>query len=90
MKSLACWTSALLMVGLLSCASTEQARDVKFSGFLGDYSKLQPGGPGEPLFLYINPKANFRAYDKAFVEPATIWRSKNADPSDVSPQDLKR
>lgn len=90
MKPLACWMSALFIVGLLSCASTEQAGSVKFSGFLGDYSKLTPGGPGEPLFIYLNPKANFRAYDKAFVEPATVWRSKDADLSDVSPQDLKR
>ena len=76
--------------GLWSCAVTEQARDVKFSGFLGDYTKLQPGGSGEPLYVYINQKANFRAYDQAVVEPATVWREKGANPGDVSPQDLKR
>lgn len=80
----------LIATQWIACAATEQARDVKFSGFLGDYSRLQPGGAGEPLYVYINQKADFRAYDKAFVEPAAIWRSKDADPNEVSPQDLKR
>lgn len=75
---------------LPACSQTEQARQVKFSGFLGDYSKLSRGGPDDPLFLYVNPTADFRAYDRAIVEPVTIWRSQDAAPNTVSPQDLSR
>ncbi|MCA9451789.1 MAG: hypothetical protein KC584_04045, partial [Nitrospira sp.] len=32
----------LVMTGIVGCAQTEQAREVETSGFLGDYSILQP------------------------------------------------
>lgn len=80
----------LCLLALVACSETEQARKVRFSGFLSDYSKLSPGGSGDPLFLYINPTVDFRAYDKAMVEPVTIWRSEEADLDSVSPRDLSR
>lgn len=80
----------MLTLVLFACSPTEQAQQVKFSGFLGDYSKLTPGGSGDPLFIYINPAVDFRAYDKAMVDPVTIWRGQDADPAAASPQDLSR
>ncbi len=82
--------AGLLVVVLAACSPTEQAQQVKFSGFLGDYSKLGRGGPDDPLFIYINPTIDFRAYGKAMVEPVTIWRSQDADSATASPQDLSR
>jgi hypothetical protein len=34
------------------------------SGFLDDYSRLRPGGPGEVRFVYRDPAARWDAYDK--------------------------
>lgn len=78
----------ILIFVLPACSPTEQAQQVKFSGFLGDYSKLDRGGPDDPLYMYINPAVDFRAYDKAMVDPVTIWRSQEADPDSVSPREL--
>ncbi|MGH6948275.1 MAG: hypothetical protein ACREDZ_13170, partial [Kiloniellales bacterium] len=43
---------------LAGCAASQQARDVKESGFLGDdYALLRPGKEGEALLIYRNPDA---------------------------------
>ncbi len=41
---------AVMLVPVLigGCAPTQQASQVKPSGFLGDYSKLHRGGKGDP------------------------------------------
>ena len=63
--------SIILVVTFLgACAPSQQARGVKTTGFLGDYSKLQPGGKGDPALIYLNPKTDFRAYDKFFNGPS--------------------
>lgn len=82
--------TVMLLLALVACSQTEQARQVKFSGFLSDYSRLSPGGADDPLYIYINPTIDFRTYDKAMVEPVTIWRSPGTDPDSVSPRDLSR
>jgi Protein of unknown function (DUF3313) len=60
------------------------------SGFLDDYSRLRPGGPGEVRFVYRDPAARWDAYDKVLFEPVTLWRSgrKSLDP--VPERDLLR
>src|SRR5262249_8142681 len=51
--------SLLVMVLALGCPprTTRRAPAVKTSGFLGDYSRLQPGGPGHALLVYRAPDA---------------------------------
>ena len=60
-------------LGAMGCAPTRQARSVKPSGFLGDYSQLTPGKEGEALLLYIRPGVEWAKYDKIWLEPVTIW-----------------
>jgi len=68
----------LTAVALAACSSgpnTRQAPAVQpKGGFLHDYSKLQPGGPGRALLVYRAPDANVRGYDKVLLDPVTIWR----------------
>ncbi|NKB80549.1 MAG: DUF3313 family protein [Nitrospirales bacterium] len=83
----------LFMLGiacLTGCSDTHQARDVHLSGFLGDYSLLQPGGDGEALLTYRNPKADFSKYRKVYVDPIMVWRWTESDSSKVSQEDLQR
>lgn len=47
----------------------------EWSGFLDDYSRLRLGEPGDLPFVYRNPKADWKAYDKVLFEPVTLWRS---------------
>jgi uncharacterized protein DUF3313 len=79
------------LCALVACAphTTRQAPSVKTSGFLGDYSRLQPGGPGRALLVYRAPDANIGAYDKVLLDPVTVWRAPGQDES-VSRADLQR
>jgi hypothetical protein len=55
------------------CAATRQARGVKESGFLGDYSRLQECEGRRAKLCYTNPNAEWRSYDKILLDPVTIW-----------------
>ena len=65
------------------CATTEEVKEVEKSGFLGDYSMLQPGGTGQAALRYISPDAQFSAYDKVLIEPITIWVNQASALKDV-------
>jgi hypothetical protein len=84
-----CWIAGLLVLvaGITGCAQTEQAREVETSGFLRDYSILQPGKEGEALLVYRNPQADFSRYQAVYVERAIILITKD---STVPREDLKR
>ena len=60
------------------------------NGFLGnDYSLLQPAAanPGQKAALaYIDPNANFTAYNKILISPVTIW----ADNDSTLPADQQQ
>jgi hypothetical protein len=88
-----------LMVGCLiaGCASSQTSQpqgsivdrskgeqpSVTRSGFLGDYSQLQPGGKDRAALLYINPNAKWSTYHSIIVEPVQFWSSTDT----VSPAD---
>ena len=82
-----CWIAWLLVMvaGIAGCAQTEQAREVETSGFLRDYSILQPGKEGEALLVYKNPQADFSMYQAVYVEPAIFLITKK---STVPQEDL--
>jgi hypothetical protein len=67
--------TVLLLAGLVlaGCGSSRPVRDVQPQGFLGDYSQLTRGGSGEAALRYIDPDADWAAYDKVIVAPVTIW-----------------
>jgi Protein of unknown function (DUF3313) len=84
-------TSAFLLVlvlALVAC-SPRTTRAVKTSGFLGDYSRLQPGGSGRALLVYRAPDANLARYDKVLLDPVTVCRPPDASDA-VSRADLQR
>ncbi len=63
---------SLLLLTLAGC-SAKQHRRVEPSGFLGDYSQLQPGQTNEALYVYVNPDIACTDYDKALIDPVTLW-----------------
>jgi hypothetical protein len=86
-----------LLVGVMGCPTTQQQQPnilakaqgaqnpvPQFSGFLGDYSMLQPGGPGQPLYRYVNPNVNWSQYNAIMIDPVTFW---DAEDSSVSPEE---
>ena len=86
-----------LLLGVGGCASTQEAKSVEKSGFLGDYSKLKEGQRGsffsqgaedQALLVYKNPAADWRKYKKIWLDPVTVWMSqKDSQLKDVSVED---
>jgi hypothetical protein len=72
------------LVVLAGCLSTNQARSVKPSGFLGDSAALlKKGGKSDFLLVYRKKDADWKAYDKIIVDPITLWGIENSKlPSD--------
>jgi hypothetical protein len=70
---------------LAGCAASQQARDVRQSGFLGqDYERLRPGEEGEALLVYRNPDAPWHSYDKIKLDPVTIWAGEGSELEDFT------
>lgn len=84
------WTSWCAAAGaalVLGACSAGQAGKAKPSGFLGDYSKLQKGGEGQALLVYVDPQTDFSKYRKLIIDPVTLWR--NADTKDIPPSEAQ-
>ena len=55
------------------CSSTNQTRgEAKPSAFLGNIAQLREGKEGEAKLIYINPKTNFRNYNKILFDPVVL------------------
>ena len=63
---------------LSGCELTRQVRSVERSGFLGDYSQLKPGADGEAQLVYVDPRADFKAYDAILIDSVALWRTAGA------------
>ncbi len=82
-----CWLTAVAAVAACAPAS-RPAGEVKASSFLGSaVHKLKPGGPGEASLIYLNPKANWPAYDKMLLDPVTFWREPDDSSDELSQHD---
>jgi hypothetical protein len=80
-----------ILILLCGCSSkqSKRARQVKESGFLGDYSKLKPAGEGEALLVYDNPGVNWPAYDKILLAPVAYYGGPDSYPEGVTRADLQ-
>ncbi|WP_206998916.1 DUF3313 domain-containing protein [Trinickia mobilis] len=79
----------LAMIALAACAVTTQQplSDIEKapkSGFLSDYSLLQPGKEGQVRLRYVNPNTNWNSYTGIFIEPVAFITDADAhvDPKD--------
>jgi hypothetical protein len=88
-----------IMLVVTGCASTQEAKSVEKSGFLGDYSLLKEGqrstisegAEDQALWVYKNPAADWRKYRKVWLDPVTVWMSqKDSQLKDVSVEDRQR
>jgi hypothetical protein len=79
----------LATIVLSACALTVQqpmsdVDKMPKSGFLTDYSLLQPGGKDQPRLRYVNPNVNWNSYTGIFIAPVVFISDANAkvDPND--------
>jgi hypothetical protein len=70
-------TAVLLSLAIVSqagCAAVRGRRSApEQSGFLGDYSQLEPREGYEVHDVYINPKAVWISYDSVQIDSVTLW-----------------
>lgn len=76
------------MAVIIGCATSQQAPIVTQSGFLGDYSILRKGGEGDPALMYRHPSISLDAYNKAIIDPITVWLKGNTQLQEIPPQEL--
>jgi hypothetical protein len=84
----------LLSIGMISlclavgCAG--QKLEVKnYSGFLGDYSKLQPGPEGGVAKSYIKPGVDFKKYNKVMLDQVRFYFKDDAADKGIDPDEMK-
>lgn len=80
--------SLVLFVTYIFGSGCATAPKVQQSGFLSDYSKLQPGPKGGAALVYIKPEVNWASYNKVIIEPAVVWYSEHADYKGIKPIEL--
>jgi len=90
MKPIQLIIGVLILMLLIGCAATRQARDVEKTGFLDDYSILREGKEDEALLVYRKPGVNWISYSKIMIDPVTVWLGKDSQLQDVSPEDRQR
>ena len=81
--------AVMMMMALAACSVTEQAKPdtVQQTGFLKNYSQLQPGAKDQALLVYFNPDARWSQYTKVMIEPVTFWGDAS---SNVSVEDQQK
>ena len=87
-----------IAVGVSGCASTQEAKSVEKSGFLGDYSMLKEGerstfkegAEDQALLVYKNPAADWKKYKKIQLDPVTVWLGGESKMKDVPAEDRQR
>lgn len=75
---------------LLSCAllvgcAAGGMKEVTKTGFLGDYSMLQPGGEDRAALVYVKPGVDFKPYDKIMFERVLVSLADSAEHKEIDP-----
>ena len=78
---------AAMSTGLLTGC---QAHKAAYSGFLGDYSKLQPNPEVEDALYYQAPGKSLGDYDKFMIDPVLVHFAPNAKGTALDPAKLKQ
>jgi uncharacterized protein DUF3313 len=73
-----------LALAVMGCA-----HKTGFSGFLGDYSKLERDPFLDNSLSYTNPSTGLKQYTKFIIEPVVVHFAPDADGTAIDPGDLK-
>ena len=70
--------------------AADQPPPAQNSGFLSDYSKLQPAQDNPKTRLWIDKSFDFKPYTKILLDPVEVWVSPTSQYKGASPDALKR
>jgi hypothetical protein len=68
---------------------TKHLSGYKYSGFLSDYSKLNPAPDGSDAMVWRKPGVDFKTYDKIIVERINFFYKDDAEYRGIDPTELK-
>jgi hypothetical protein len=88
MKLRAC--AVTLALALAIAPSFAQTQQPASSGFLADYSKLQPATDREGVRSWVDRSADFRQYSKVMFHPTVVVITPGPDYKGIQPDALKR
>ena len=80
----------MLLVLALFAVPAMAADTAQNSGFLSDYSKLQPAADNPKTRLWIDGAFDFKGYTKVLLDPVEVWVSPTSQYKGASPDMLKR
>jgi len=83
------WLLLLVVAALLAGCAASGMKDVQKTGFLSNYSQLQPGGEDRAALVYIKPGYDFKPYNKLMFERFVVLLSDSADYREIDPATLK-
>lgn len=89
MKKTICSLLTVVMAIVLA-ASTGQAADKKYSGFLGDYYKnMHPGPEGGVKDRWLKPGVDFSKYKKLMVDNVTFYFADDSADKGIDAEEMK-
>jgi len=80
-------SSGLFIAGCATPPTT--AESYQPSGFLQDYSRLQPAPDGSGALVYRKPGFNLKNYNKVMLDPIKVWYRNDAEYKGIDPNELK-
>lgn len=76
----------LFIATMFGCGGSQAAK----TGFLKDYSQLEPHPEIDGRHRYINPKIDVSKYNKFIVDPVAVNLSKKGKERDIDPAEMDR
>ena len=58
------------------------------TGFLGDYSRLEPGKSDQAQLVYLNPAAEFAGYTKIMIDPVEVRAAEKSKLAKLSEKEV--
>jgi len=71
---------------LIGCSGKKQLHP---SGFLSDYSRLQPGSDGQAIKRYVDTSVDFSKYKKVMIDKVIFYFAPSSKPIGVDPDELE-
>jgi hypothetical protein len=82
--------SSLTLLLAVSCTTTHQTDSIsKPSGFLKDYSMLEPGNEDQAQMRYIKTGVNWSQYTKIMIDKIEVWASDDSGIRELNPKELQ-
>lgn len=80
---------SMVFLSVATSAIAKEAEKPKYSGFLRDYSMLQPDPDGSGAMRYLNPGNSMNKYNKIMLEKIVISLKSDAEYKAIDPDEMK-